>query len=506
MGDRWALVIGISRYQHAEMSLQYADDDARAFTELILSKSGGDFEPDHVHTLLNEDATAAGIQRALRSFLKKPAREDLVLIYLACHGQPDPDRPKNVYLLPYDTRPNDIAGSAVPMREIDLSLRETLSAEKVVILADTCHSGAIGGGFGKRRSAPSAAAVNRYLSELGEAKGGVALLTSAEANQTAQEGERWGGGHGVFTYHLLEGMRGAADGDGDGLVTVGELFEYVRDKVKEDTDHKQHPAIGTSAFDRMLPISVPGADEVARLTAEASSKWTAGDLEGALQTYREAQKTASGLRSLQDAIDEIEAELKPPEATRSAAGAPEGRGAERSAYLKWVAGAVGLVAVVSLTFVVLLATGVVGGNSPPLVTEPAFSEVVERLLDDDPSGAFALALQMDRWSSVERSEEAATELARDALNRAEGDFEAYVMSGLILMTLPSPNLTAGCELWLIGRRIARGPRGESPYVDSAFYRLPAFDSLEGVTPSGHTTTAVFDSLWELYCAELFGSS
>ena len=40
----------------------------------------------------------------------------------------------------------------------------------------------------------------------------------------------------------------------DGIISIGELFEYVRDNVKENTEYKQHPLIGSSRFDRNLPL------------------------------------------------------------------------------------------------------------------------------------------------------------------------------------------------------------------------------------------------------------
>ena len=258
--DRWAIVVGISKYKHENMNLRYADRDAEEVYKLLLSSSGGNFKADHVIKLTNDEATTAKITQALRSFLKKPAREDLVFIYFACHGSPDFDRPGNVYMLTHDTDPNDIAGTALPMREIDLSLRENLLAEKVIVLADTCHSAAIGGGIGRRSTADNANLVNRYLTEVSTARGGVALLTSAEANEVSFEDAKWGGGHGVFTYYLLKGMQGEADLNQNGVVTVGELFEYVRDKVKEATEHRQHPSIGTNPYDRNLPLAITFSD------------------------------------------------------------------------------------------------------------------------------------------------------------------------------------------------------------------------------------------------------
>jgi uncharacterized caspase-like protein len=253
--NRWSLIVGISKYQYQGLNLQYAHRDAEEFYKLLLTPNGGRFEERHICKLVNEQATTGKITQALRSFLQKPARDDLVIVYFACHGSPDPYRPDNLYLLTHDTDPADIAGTALPMREVRQAVTENLNAGKVVILADTCHSGGISGG-GRRNATDDSTLMNRYLQELSRATKGLATFTSAEPRQVAQEGARWGGGHGVFTYYLLEGMRGAADRDRNGIITVGELFEYVRDCVKRDTDDRQHPLISSDGFDRFLPIAV----------------------------------------------------------------------------------------------------------------------------------------------------------------------------------------------------------------------------------------------------------
>lgn len=272
--NRWAIIVGISTYKHHDemnrLNLKYAHRDAEALDALIRTPSGGAFETARICKLIDAEATTGNITKALRSFLKKPARDDIVMIYFACHGAPDPDRPQNVYLISYDTDPNDVSGTALPMREIDNALRENLLAERVIIIADTCHSAALGGGIGGR-DGNDAAVVNYYMQQLKEAKPGLALLTSAEANERSLEDQKWGGGHGVFTHYLLEGMRGKADTNNDGMVSVGELFDYVRDNVIEAVQKEgraQHPVIGTNAYDRNLPISIIGnisADDHYRL-------------------------------------------------------------------------------------------------------------------------------------------------------------------------------------------------------------------------------------------------
>jgi uncharacterized caspase-like protein len=254
--QRWAVIVGVSKYQNPDLNLKYAHRDAEALYDLIRTPRGGGFDEERIVKLIDEEATTANVTRALRSFLQKPGREDIVFIYLACHGAPDPNRPQNVYLITHDTDPEDIAGTALPMEYIQNALEpRNLYAERVILIADTCHSAALGGPG--RRSIDESAAAHRYLQALSESKPTLAVLTSAEVNQTSREDARWGDGHGVFTYHLLEGLRGKADNN-TGMVTVGALFDYVREQVRKDTGDQQHPVIGASAFDRDLVLVVTG--------------------------------------------------------------------------------------------------------------------------------------------------------------------------------------------------------------------------------------------------------
>ena len=70
------------------------------------------------------------------------------------------------------------------------------------------------------------------------------ILTASSANEVSAENDRLA--HGIFTYFLLEGLRGKADIDGDGIVTVDESYRYVFDKVTTESGQEQHPAkIGT---------------------------------------------------------------------------------------------------------------------------------------------------------------------------------------------------------------------------------------------------------------------
>lgn len=277
--DRWALLVGISDYADPSLTLQYAARDAQRLRDVLLQPTAGSFRADHVLVLTDADATFGRLNKALRTFLKRPAPDDLVLLFFACHGAHDPERPGTLYLLPHDADPADISGTALPMRDIDTALRETLVSQRVVVLMDSCHSGGVARTLGGLRSLEAAAAdFNRYMGELSDTRGGVSLLTSAMANESSVEGEQWGQGHGVFTHFLLEGLKGKADREPrDGVITVGELFDYVADQVKQATGDRQHPHMSGSS-DRDQVLAVMGAStaeqhvELARGLA-AAAEW-----------------------------------------------------------------------------------------------------------------------------------------------------------------------------------------------------------------------------------------
>ena len=256
--ERWALLVGISKYAHERFRLRFAARDALKMREKLLEEGAGGFRDDHILLLVDEKATAANLAKGLRTFLKSPNPDDLVVLFFACHGTRDPQRPDNLYFLPHEADPADISGTGVPMRELEQALTETLHSRRVVVLVDTCHSGGVGWMFGGQRGAgDDAGDLNAYLGALSRSRGGVSVMTSAMAAESSVEGEQWGDGHGVFTHYLLQGLSGAADQGPpyDTIITVGELFDFVEAKVREATDDKQHPHISANA-DRGLPLAV----------------------------------------------------------------------------------------------------------------------------------------------------------------------------------------------------------------------------------------------------------
>jgi uncharacterized caspase-like protein len=79
------------------------------------------------------------------------------------------------------------------------------------------------------------------------------ILSASSAGETSREGKQWGGGHGVFTYYLLEGLKGAADTNKNGLVDIKETYEYIRTHVSSDTKEKQFPLLN-GRYSKSFPM------------------------------------------------------------------------------------------------------------------------------------------------------------------------------------------------------------------------------------------------------------
>lgn len=256
--QKWAVVVGISQYRDSRIAgLRYATADARAFYDWLILPRGGAYAPSRVRLLLDQGATAQNIRNALFNWLKQALAEDMVTIYFAGHGSPEsPDSLNNLFLLPYDVNYADIASTGFPMWDIEAALKRFIRAKKVVVIADACHSGGVGQSFDVARRNSRGVEINPIgsgLQNLSQLADGIAVISASDDKQYSQESKQWGEGHGVFTYYLLQGLRGEADYNRDGQVTLGELIPYLSEKVRRETKNAQSPTVA-GKFDPALCI------------------------------------------------------------------------------------------------------------------------------------------------------------------------------------------------------------------------------------------------------------
>lgn len=246
-GNSWAIVIGIDDYAKWPR-LQYAVRDARAVRESLIQKFG--FQPDHVMTLENGEATRARILSAFHDKLLHGGmkKNDRLFVFFAGHGATrrlSSGRDLG-YVIPVDSDPDQIATDAIPMTELQ-NIAESVTAKHVLFVMDACYSG-----LGLTRGAGSSGFLRDNNKRIGRQ-----MLTAGGADQLVADGGP--NGHSVFTWTLLQGLNGKGDLNGDGIITATELAAYVAPAVASVSS--QTPAFGS------LPGS-EGGDFVFELPVE----------------------------------------------------------------------------------------------------------------------------------------------------------------------------------------------------------------------------------------------
>ncbi len=245
----YAVVIGISSYQNLPKAaqLEYPNRDAEDIYAALISPEAGQFPPEHVHKLINERATAANIRHEIEEWLPSVTQDnDRVLIYFAGHGFISGGKG---WLAGYDVDLKNIPGTAYPMDSLGSEMGSRIKGKWKVLLTDACHSGAI-----TPESDPSR--INQTLLDLRKS---LFSLTASRDREQSFESERWGGGHGIFTYYVAKGLEGEADTNGDGVVDADELAEYVHTNVRLATQGRQNPTSERGSFDPNMVLAYNAA-------------------------------------------------------------------------------------------------------------------------------------------------------------------------------------------------------------------------------------------------------
>ncbi len=249
-GRKFAVIVGVSEYKYNDAglrSLDFADDDAKSIADFLKSPEGGGFFSADIKLLIDRDASLTALRSALTDTAKQAGRNDMIFIFIAGHGAPDPLSSQNLYFLFYDTKVVDMEKTAYPMNELKRYLDTQVLADRVFVVIDTCHSAGINQ---KTQSLVTGRQLvqagdennisNFYLTKQLYKEKGRSILTSSDVNEVSRESAKWGN-HGVFTWALLEGLKGKADLNGDKIVTTGEIFQFVRSSVQAATNFEQNP-------------------------------------------------------------------------------------------------------------------------------------------------------------------------------------------------------------------------------------------------------------------------
>lgn len=233
-GKRIALVVGCNEFDSdAINNLDFTVNDAKAFHQRLVDPEIGNFDRENVHLLINPENHH--FQKQLTSILKKANKNDTILFYYSGHGLLDEDV---MYLAAKDTDIEYKQISALSANMIDEWLN-TSRAGRICTILDCCHSGALGN---QGKGGLDSKAIEKQLEHF-SGKGKI-IISSCQATQQARE--KVDKQHGIFTYHMLQGMDGKADENQDGIITAEEVYRYVAEKMNEELGPTQLPTIKTN--------------------------------------------------------------------------------------------------------------------------------------------------------------------------------------------------------------------------------------------------------------------
>ncbi len=216
------VAIGLNKYLNPRLNLNYGRPDAWSIAQFLKTGTSvaGRFDRIALHEVFDEAATRNGILGTLEG-LRQAKAQDTIVIYYAGHGE----AVDGVWhMLPYDIpEVSDVAIRSVGISATQIQEQiRALSAQNVLLLIDSCKSGAVVSAFKGFETV-------KTLRNLAK-RTGVHILAATDNEQFSAELKILK--HGVFTYALLEGLNGQADfAPSDGFVAVTEIMEYVSERV-----------------------------------------------------------------------------------------------------------------------------------------------------------------------------------------------------------------------------------------------------------------------------------
>ena len=233
-----AMIIGISDYERTSARAAYADEDAKYFYDYATLKLG--VPEENVMELINDRADRTELKIATKSWLKKAVSsgQSDVFVFFAGHGMASDDG-NNMFLLPYDGAPELLEESAI-RRDMLFGDIDATNPRSVTVFLDTCYSGT----SRSEEQLVSARPVSiKAKPQLIPKK--FTVITAAGNDQTAKPLEEVK--HGMFSYFVMRGLEGDADGNTDKKITAGELHKYVKENVDRYSAGSQTPQIQGNA-------------------------------------------------------------------------------------------------------------------------------------------------------------------------------------------------------------------------------------------------------------------
>jgi hypothetical protein len=224
-GDLWAVFVGVNEYDDPEWGdLPHCEKDAADVTSVFMDSARGGYPASNIRLLVSaakrraDKPTRHNIMQAIKHLaevVETVDNDDCVLFGFFGHGG---EKDGVAYIFPTDGYKANPEDTAIELRWVQETLQNCKARFKILIF-DTCRNDVSG-----RGAQTMSEAFAHALELLGQSEGWAVLSSCKQGEVSHDYDEKQ---HGAFTYHLLEGLNGAADADRDGLVTAYEASRYA---------------------------------------------------------------------------------------------------------------------------------------------------------------------------------------------------------------------------------------------------------------------------------------
>ena len=222
-----AVIIGIENYQGVPKS-DYSKSDAGLVKDYL--KALG-FQERNIEFITDDRATFSGITKTIEAWLPNRVKKDSrIFVYYSGHGAPEP-KTGDAYIVPFDGDPNYLEVTGYPLKRLYDKLGK-LEAQEVIVLLDSCFSGAGGRSVLAKGARPLV-----MMTEGLVLSQNMAVLSATQGTQISTSSPEKG--HGIFTYYVLKAIK-------DGKKNIAEIYEYIKPLVEDEAKQlnvQQSPTI-----------------------------------------------------------------------------------------------------------------------------------------------------------------------------------------------------------------------------------------------------------------------
>lgn len=221
--DAVAIIIGIEKYRRVP-DADFANRDASAFYDYARRALG--IKPENIRLLVDDKADAGEILRSFKTWLPTRVNKNTtdVYVFYSGHGLPSEDG-GSLYFLPHEVDRDLLDRTAITQKEVVQAIQRT-TPKSVTMFIDSCYSGQSRTGTSLLASARPISIAPKVSTDFPP---NFMVISASAPDQISSSSPELK--HGIFSYYLMLGMEGEADGNKDGQITVGEIQTYLSQQV-----------------------------------------------------------------------------------------------------------------------------------------------------------------------------------------------------------------------------------------------------------------------------------